>query len=256
MRNDRRRPARPGRAQPGKPAQKKGAGKGAAKGTQPKKAQPKKKQPAWDAPRPEPEQPRTFRLGVIPGATPGKWLDAWKNRMPLVDIELVSMSVATQRDHLEPDAAEPVDAAIVRLPSSDADALHVIPLYEEVPVVVAASDSFLLATDHLTADDLAGQVLITPADDVLGPLELPTIEPAFGRIASTEDAIATVASGVGIAIVPMSLARLHHRKDVDYRPLLDGPKAPVGLAWRRDATTPDVDAFIGIVRGRTANSSR
>ena len=25
----------------------------------------------FDAPDPEPEQPRTFRLGVVPGATPG-----------------------------------------------------------------------------------------------------------------------------------------------------------------------------------------
>jgi hypothetical protein len=54
----------------------------------------------------------------------------------------------------------------------------------------------------------------------------------------------------------MSLARMHHRKDVDHRRLVDGPTSGVALVWLRDRTTPDVDAFVGIVRGRTANSSR
>ncbi len=54
----------------------------------------------------------------------------------------------------------------------------------------------------------------------------------------------------------MSLARLHHRKDVDYRILRDAPVSQVLLAWPRTSTNPDVDAFVGIVRGRTANSSR
>jgi DNA-binding transcriptional LysR family regulator len=70
------------------------------------------------------------------------------------------------------------------------------------------------------------------------------------------DAIATAATGTGIVIVPMSLARLHHRKDADHRPLVDGPVSTVALAWRRENTTPDVETFIGIVRGRTSNSSR
>ncbi|MEJ1088628.1 LysR substrate-binding domain-containing protein [Microbacterium sp. Mu-80] len=243
MSNDRRRPARAGRARPAKPAHKKAQ----AKNAKHKKAPAKR----FDEPKPAPEEPRTFRLGVIPGATPGKWVDAWKQRMPHVEIELVPLTVAGQRDRLTE-----LDAAIVRLPIERPDDLHVIPLYEEVPVVVAAADSHLMAADELASDDLAGEVLITPADDVLGPLDLPTVEPGFARLGTTEDAIATAATGAGIVIVPMSLARLHHRKDADYRVLADGPVSPVALAWRRDATTPDVETFVGIVRGRTANSSR
>lgn len=171
--------------------------------------------------------------------------------MPHVGIELVPITFAGQRS-----AIDELDAALVRLPLDDRDDLHVIPLYDEVPVVVASADSHLMATDRLTADDLVGQVLITPADDVLGPLDLLTDAPSFPAIATTEDAVATVASGVGILIVPMSLARLHHRKDADYRPLIGGRTSTVALAWPREATTPDVEAFVGIVRGRTANSSR
>lgn len=196
------------------------------------------------------EEPRTFRLGAVPGATPGRWIDAWKQRMPHVPIELVPVSAAEQRA-----AIDELDAVLVRLPLDDPD-LHVIPLYEEVPVVVAAADSALMTVDELTAPDLAGEVVIALSDDVLGPLDLPHTQSARFAALPTAEAIATAASGVGIVVVPMSLARLHQRKDADHRPLAGGPVSAVGLAWRRDRSTPDVQTFVGIVRGRTANSSR
>ena len=195
--------------------------------------------------------PRTFRLGAVPGATPGKWIDIWKQRMPRVPLDLVQIEVAGQRA-----ALDELDAALVRRPIDDPDELHVIPLYDEVTVVVASAESHLMAADELTADDLAGEVLITPRDDVLGALDLPTVAPNFAPLATTGDAIATATTGTGIVVVPMSLARLHQRKDAGYRPLRDAPTSSVGLAWLRDRTTEDVETFIGIVRGRTANSSR
>ena len=79
---------------------------------------------------------------------------------------------------------------------------------------------------------------------------------AFAAPASTADAVEIVASGVGIVIVPMSLARLHHRKDVEYRVLSGAAPSPVGFAWPREDASPLVDTFIGILRGRTAQSSR
>lgn len=196
--------------------------------------------------------PSTFTLGAIPGATPGKWIDTWKERMPRTSLDLVPLTFADQRRALR---AGEVDAALVRLPI-DKGGLHVIPLYDEVPVVVCARDSHLTAAEELAAADLEGEVLIVPDDDVLG-IRLPgTVAPRFAAPTDTGEAIATVAAGVGIVVVPMSLARLHHRKDVEYRPLRDGPSSTVALAWDADRTTPAVDAFVGIVRGRTANSSR
>jgi DNA-binding transcriptional LysR family regulator len=189
---------------------------------------------------------------VIPGATPGKWIDTWNERMPHADLEIVSLAVADQRRGL---IEGEVDAALVRQPL-DGEGLSVIPLYDEISVVVCAKDSHLTAADELDTGDLAGEVLIVPADDVLG-IRIPgTAAPTFDPPADTAEAIATVAAGVGIVIVPMSLARLHHRKDTDHRPLRDGPVSPVALAWPSDRTTPAVETFVGIVRGRTANSSR
>lgn len=197
-----------------------------------------------------PEAPRSFRLGAIPGATPGKWIDAWRLRMPHVALELVPISVADQRP-----ALEDLDAALVRLPIDDAG-LHLIRLYDEIPVVVASAESHLAAADELDAADLRGEVLLPSIEDVLD-VDVPgATTPTFGPLPTTADVIATVATGVGVAVVPLSLARLHHRKDVVHRPLRDGPTSTVALAWPRERTTADVETFVGIVRGRTANSSR
>jgi hypothetical protein len=54
----------------------------------------------------------------------------------------------------------------------------------------------------------------------------------------------------------MSLARLHRRKDTAYRLLRGVPVSTVALAWPAVRTTPAVEVFVGIVRGRTTNSSR
>jgi len=172
--------------------------------------------------------------------------------MPQTELELRTIPVATQRAELLEGG---LDAAIVRLPIETAG-LHVIPLYDETAVVVVSAESHLTAVDGLDIADLAGEVVIVPVDDVLG-MDVPgAVAASFAPPESTEQAIATVAAGVGVVIVPMSLARLHRRKDAAYRPLRDGTVSTVALAWPAERTTAEVEAFVGIVRGRTANSSR
>ena len=140
---------------------------------------------------------------------------------------------------------------------ADRDDLHVIPLYEETTVVAFSSDSSLAAADELTFDDLSGEILFVPGDDVLGPLHIPGIVPAHGRrLESTADVVETVAAGVGIVILPLSLVRLNRRRDVEFRPLVGAPTSAVALAWLADSTSPEIEALVGIVRGRTARSSR
>ncbi|WP_457100407.1 LysR family substrate-binding domain-containing protein [Microbacterium sp. P5_E9] len=250
-RGARGRPLRPGR-----PAASKGSAKRPGKPGKPgsggKPAKPAARKPAEAPASDTPVVVGPLALGVIPGATPGKWIDAWQERMPGVELSLHPISVAEQDAALRDGG---LDAALVRLPI-DAEGLHVIPLYDERPVVVAAADSHLMAADELDYADLAGEIVVVPRDDVLHLAVPDAIAPSFAPPEDTELAIATVAAGIGVVIVPMSLARLHHRKDVDFRPLCDGPVSTVALAWPADRTTPAVQAFVGIVRGRTPNSSR
>src|SRR5688572_13356910 len=74
-------------------------------------AKPKQKQPAAPLPAAEPAPPAgPFRLGAVPGATPGKWIDAWHDRMPGVGFELIPVAAADQRRAL---VEGEVDAALV-----------------------------------------------------------------------------------------------------------------------------------------------
>ena len=195
-----------------------------------------------------PREHRSFTLGVVAGTTPGKWVRIWGERMPRVPCRLEPLSAATQRE-----ALDRVDAALIRLPI-ETDGLHVILLYDDLPVVIFPSDSHLAAAEELEPSDLHDQVLICPGDDVLGWRG--GTPAAFDPPATTAEAIEVVGSGVGIVVAPMSLARLHHRKHVDYRPFRAGPVSTVALAWRADRSTELVETFVGIVRGRTARSSR
>ena len=61
---------------------------------------------------------------------------------------------------------------------------------------------------------------------------------------------------MGVLVVPQSLARLHHRRDLTYRTVTDAPQSSVALSWLEDETTDLMETFIGIVRGRTVNSTR
>ncbi|MFJ9019648.1 LysR family substrate-binding domain-containing protein [Streptomyces sp. NPDC102259] len=193
----------------------------------------------------------SFRLAYVPGVTPAKWVRIWAERLPDTPLTLLQATPAEASEVLREGAA---DAAFVRLPV-DRTVFSAIPLYTETTVVVVPRDHLITAAEEVTVADLADEVVLHPLDDVLG-WERPPGEAAFERPATTEDAIELVAANIGVLVVPQSLARLHHRKDLTYRTVVDAPRSDIGLAWPEDATTELVEDFIGIVRGRTVNSTR
>ncbi|MET7896417.1 LysR family transcriptional regulator substrate-binding protein [Streptomyces mirabilis] len=197
------------------------------------------------------EVPPSFRLAYVPGVTPTKWVRIWNERLPDIPLTLVAVSTAEAFDVLRGRGA---DAGFVRLPV-DREDLSAIPLYTETTVVVVPKDHIVAAVDEVTSEDLADEIVLHPLDDTLD-WERPPGQPAFERPATTEDAVELVAAGIGLLVVPQSLARLHHRKDLTYRPVTDAPESRVALSWPQDATTDLVEDFIGIVRGRTVNSTR
>jgi len=174
-----------------------------------------------------------LRIAFVPGVTPDKWLRIWGERSP----EPIEAQMVEQTEQLTVLRDGTVDMCFVRLPV-DKDGLHVIPLYHEVSVAVLAKENPLTVLDELTLDDLKDEPLVDLA-------AMPT-----------RYAIEVVASGTGHVIVPMSVARLHHRKDVVARSVTDEPQTRIGLAWRADNEDPRLEQFIGVVRGRTERSSR
>jgi DNA-binding transcriptional LysR family regulator len=204
-------------------------------------------------PVPEDRGPETFRLVVVPGVTVDRWSRTWSERLPGVDLQLVPAEVAQAATLV----SEGADAGLVRLPV-DQDAFHAIPLYTEVTVVVVPRDHVLAAADEVTVADLADETLLRPLDDVLAWTDAAAAPAAVtaDRPATTAAAVELVAAGVGVLVVPQSLARLYHRRDLTYRVVADAPTSSVALAWVRDRHTDLVEEMIGIVRGRTANSTR
>ncbi|WP_298132733.1 LysR family substrate-binding domain-containing protein [Micropruina sp.] len=178
-----------------------------------------------------PDADPRLRVGFVPGVTLTKWTTIWRERYRSVPLEVVEVAQDDQRRAL--DDGE-VDLCFVRQPI-DTEGLHLIPLYEEAPVVWVSKEHPIAAFDEVTIADLADETVLTEAD-------------ASG--------INQVAIEIAVLRVPMSIARTHSRRDLTYRPVTDADPTRIGLAWRAENPHPLTDEFIGVVRGRTTQSSR
>lgn len=191
----------------------------------------------------------TFVVAFVVGVTPGKWAGVWAERLPTHPLELRPLSPVDAVAALH---SGEVDAAFLRLPIAQSEQpqaeqpqpaqpqLSSITLYSEQPVVVVPKDHAIEALDSVTLADLSAENLV---EDVLSP-------------GDWSAAVELVAANVGVAVMPQSVARALSRKDVVAKPVTDAPITEIALVWPADTTTELVEEFIGIVRGRSANSSR
>jgi DNA-binding transcriptional LysR family regulator len=191
-----------------------------------------------------------LRVGFVTGTTPDKWARSWRDqrrgRLSLVPVTEIEQEDVVRRGE--------VDMALVRLPV-DATDLHCVRLYDERPVVVAGRDhlvSLVSETESVTLDDLSDEQLVRPHVSGWRPAADQLRWPAM----SEQEAIETVAAGSGIVIVPMSVARLFQRKDVVAREVADLAPTTIALVWLHERDDDLTQAFVGVVKGRTGNSSR
>lgn len=180
---------------------------------------------------PEVPEEGGLRVGFVPGVTLTKWRTIWRQRFPQIPLDVIEVAEIDQRRVLD---AGDVDMCFIRLPV-DTEGLHVIRLYDEVPVVWVSKEHPLAGFDEVTSDDLAG-------GNVLEDVNSASIDLVLQELA--------------VLKVPMSIARTNSRRDLVYRPVTDAAFTTVSLAWRIDNEHESIDEFIGVVRGRTANSSR
>ena len=173
----------------------------------------------------------SLRVGKVPGVTVTKWRGIWAERFPRVRLEVIDVDEQDQRRVLTDGQ---VELCFVRLPIDD-DGLHLIRLYDELPVAWVSKDHLAAAADEVSLADLADETVLTVV---------------------TPHTIDLVSIGEAVLHVPQSIARAESRRDFVYRPITDAPHTTVGLAWLVDNPHELIEEFIGIVRGRTANSSR
>lgn len=167
----------------------------------------------------------------MPGVTLTKWRRVWGERNPRNTLEVVEVTESDQRRLL---IERDVDACFVRLPI-ERDGLHLIPLYDEVPVVLARKDHPVSVVSSVTLAELADETVLEP---------------------DHPDVVDLVAGGAGVLLVPLSVARTYSRRDLVHRPISDAAPTTVGLAWPVEDPAELIEDFIGVVRGRTVNSSR
>ncbi|UTT69645.1 LysR family substrate-binding domain-containing protein [Arthrobacter sp. DNA4] len=192
--------------------------------------------PTPDAqPAPDEAAPRVLRIAYVAGVTPGKWIRRWEERMPHIPLEAFMIDDDAQREVLDDGRAH---MGFVRLPI-DREGLSVIPLYEEQPVVVAPKGHEISVFEEVALADLAQESFLDAA-----------------ALGGPEAALQVVASGAGLLILPMSVARHFNVKDTVARRLTGAEGTEIALAWPAEATDDVLEEFIGVVRGRTAQSSR
>lgn len=191
---------------------------------------------------------RRLEIGYVPGVQPDKWLERWRERRPDVPVTAhrtgdprADLAAAPgDRGHDVIFFREPADA-----PRSAPPGLLRIPLYTETMAVLAPKDHAIAAYDSLSLADLEGERWLEPVDAV-------TASPD-----EVSAAVDLVAAGAGLLVLPMPYARSLSRRDVIERPLHGVPATRMGVAWspRREGEEM-IEEFVGIVRGRTASTSR
>ena len=177
--------------------------------------------------------PAAFTIAFAAGVTLTRWTRAWEERQRRIPLAFIATDAVSQVSALHEGLA---DVSFVRLPV-DRTGLSIIPLYDEIAVAVVPKEHSFSVFESVTLADLSSEERVA---DTL----------------SAEDAVELVAAGGGILVLPQSIARLHARKDVIALPIADGVGTSIAIAWLEKRTTPQVEEFVGIVRGRTAASSR
>ncbi|KZX22567.1 LysR substrate-binding domain-containing protein [Rathayibacter tanaceti] len=196
-------------------------------------------------------------IALVAGVTPTTWTRVWGHRR--ADLPL-RITVVTEREQEEALLAGRAQLAFVRggLASPALSSIH---LYDEQPVAVLWREHPLAGAEELAVADLAEEHLLQEPADVPEWAAVAS-EIADGsrrplpRMAGLDDAVEQVAAGVGVLIVPQSVARVHGRKDISAVPVSGVARSSVRLAWVTAEKGDDVEDFIGVVRGRSANTTR
>jgi DNA-binding transcriptional LysR family regulator len=186
--------------------------------------------------QPSPDARQPLRIAIAPGVTVSKWTGRFQERHPGTAFEVVRVAEADGVSVLHSGRAT---VSFVRLPI-DRDGLSVIRLYAEAPVLVVSRESALAGREPLTMAEVG---------ELSGVADYPTVGDA-------KDAVALVAAGVFALRLPHSVARSSARKDVVAIPIADGPETEIAICWIAAEVTDLIEEFVGIVRGRTAASSR
>ncbi len=204
-----------------------------------------------------------LRLGFTRGTAPSKWAKRWE-RAGGDPLELVPVETAFGRKA----EAQGVDVMLERTRagerpegSSEPDrSRHAMLLYTEAVALVVPADHELAESSEISVGDL----------ELVPLLDHPDHFPQWPAARSWEDpswmptgvkaALELVATGAGAILLPLPLARhLSDKRAHAVLPVTGEPElagSGIWASWDVDRDAADVQQLVGIMRGRTARSSR
>lgn len=217
------------------------------------------------APKTAPVLLPTLRLGFVRGVAPSKWAERWARSVREQPLELVPVDLRDVAD-----ARLDCDVLLERVAPGDlpvgSDAAqrsrHAMHLYDETIALVVAADHELAKEGEICLEELALVTLLAHPDHFDS---WPSPEPWADASWMPKHAQATlelVATGVGCALMAQPLAR--HLSDKRQHAVIPVSQASVSLlagtgiwaSWRVERDDVDVQRLVGVLRGRTARSSR
>jgi DNA-binding transcriptional LysR family regulator len=150
-----------------------------------------------------------------------------------------------------------IDVAILRPPLGDSEGLALEPLVDEPAVIIVPSGHPLSARASAPLSALAEETFvlfpreINPSnyDMVVDACLRSGFRPKLGQEApQLVSVIPMVAAGLGVSIVPRSLARICRDGVAPLSIEGDGPRALISLAHRRDDRSAAVQNFVAVAR--------
>lgn len=183
-------------------------------------------------------------LGFVTGVEPDKWVRRYRENTRHGGIDAHGLA-----DPVGPLLDGELDLALVRLPDERIDdRFHLIELYDEETGVAVPKDSvFAEAGETLSPRDVDGETVnYRIADD--GTLDVDALRTA----------LQVVAANVGIALAPRPALKVLSKKQVVHLGYRDRslPTTRIALVFAKDRDSDAVQDFVGVAKGRTANSSR
>jgi DNA-binding transcriptional LysR family regulator len=206
-----------------------------------------------------------LRLAYANGSdrgVPAAVVDRFRAEHPLVELSLSTQYDEESRVQLR---AGEIDAAFFWMPLGDFGDLACCRVVTEPLVVALAQHHPLAALDRVTPEQVAAEPLVWFArhwspgkwDTIIASVFLrqgltPNV---VVEEASQEGMVHGVLAAAGLTIVTASTAHQLTVQGVVYRPFVDPiPTVDIGLAWRRDDSSPILKALMEIAAGYSDSS--
>ncbi len=175
-------------------------------------------------------------------------------RFAVLETELVSAATLEELQRHVRDRV--TDVGFVWLPLLF-DELVAEPVRSEPRFVAMHPEHRLAALPSVSAADLVDEPLVAPWNHFppeflaawFGEFRPSGRRPGDPEAMSVDESLAFASRGLAVYCVPESASRFYPRPDVAFRPIIDVEPARVALAWRRDASSPAVAAFVETARG-------